>query len=140
MEYRCLDGTFVLRLDPGDEVMESLRLLCERENIRLGTVYGLGAADRAELGLYRVDEKRLYPRVFEGPMEITSITGNITDQEGAVYLHLHATLCGADLQAVGGHLLSCRIAATGELFVHPMKGQVHRQKDDYTGLNIFRFS
>ena len=39
-----------------------------------------------------------------------------------------------------GHLTSCTISATLELFLQVWDGQVDRQFSDQVGLNLFRFS
>ena len=73
-------------------------------------------------------------------MEITSLMGNVTQKEGAVYLHLHINLCNTKMQIMGGHLNECRIGATGEIVVRTLPGKVERLLDEkVTGLNLFRF-
>ncbi len=47
MEYRKFADTYVIRLDKGEEIISSLQAICEKENIRLGSVEGIGAADHA---------------------------------------------------------------------------------------------
>ena len=42
MDYRRFGSTIVLRLDKGDEIVESILRLAKMENIRLATVSGLG--------------------------------------------------------------------------------------------------
>ena len=44
MEYRKFADTYVIRLDKGEEIISSLQAICEKENIRLGSVEGIGAA------------------------------------------------------------------------------------------------
>ena len=36
MEYRKFPQGYVMRLDPGEEIVEQLTALVERENVRLG--------------------------------------------------------------------------------------------------------
>ena len=71
---------------------------------------------------------------------ITSLLGNITQKDGAVYLHLHINLCNKEMQILGGHLNECRIGATGEIVVRTLPGKVERLLDEkVTGLNLFKF-
>ena len=45
MEYRRFADTYVIRLDRGEEIKVATKL-CADENVQLGCITGLGAADR----------------------------------------------------------------------------------------------
>ena len=140
MEYRKFADTYVIRLDKGEEIISSLQAICEKENIRLGSVEGIGAADHAVIGLYDVGNRQYHKKELNGPMEISSLLGTVTRKDGDVYLHLHINLCNTEMQILGGHLNECRIGATGEIIVRTIPGQVGRLLDDkLTGLNLFQF-
>jgi len=47
MRYSALGTNYVIRLDAGEKVVESLLYLCEREGIGSGFFNGLGAAGEA---------------------------------------------------------------------------------------------
>ena len=131
--------TYVVRLERGEEIMESLKSLCEREHLELAEVAGIGAADMAEIGLYDVGERQYHKSLLEGEMEITSLNGNVTRKDGEVYLHLHINLGLKDHSVRGGHLNACRISGTCEMFVRTLPGSVGRRPDPATGLNVFAF-
>ena len=141
MEYRKFEETYVVRLDRGDEIIACMTELCEKENLKLGYLEGLGAADHAVIGLYDVGERFYYKTELNGPMEITSLVGNITTKDGETYLHLHINLCDETMAVRGGHLNECRISATSEIIVRKIAGRVERRYDEeVTGLNLFRFT
>ena len=140
MEYRQFGDDYVVRLDRGEEVVSCLSEICSREGIRLGMVQGLGAADRVVIGLYDVGSRIYHKTTLEGPMEITSLAGNISRKDGAPYLHLHINVCDQQMHVLGGHLNECRISATAEIFIRSMAGEVGRRLDDaVTGLNLYQF-
>ena len=139
MEYRRFNDTYVVRLDRGEELVSCLKELCEKEEISLATIEGLGAADRAVIGLYDVEKKEFLRHEYERPFEITSIIGNVTGKDGEPYLHIHINLADEMMNVIGGHLNECRISATTELFVRVLDGEVGRMTDEKTGLNLFRF-
>lgn len=140
MDYRQFADTYVIRLDRGEEIISSLTSFCKKEHVILGTVEALGAADHVVIGLYDVAERLYHKHSFDGPMEITSLLGNISTKDGETYLHLHINLCREDMSVIGGHLNECRISATCELFVRKLQGVVERRLDeDATGLNLFQF-
>ncbi len=140
MDFRRFGEDYVVRLDRGEEVVSCLSDLCEKENIRLGAVTGLGAADRVVIGLYDVSSRVYHKTTLEGPMEITALVGNISRKDGAPYLHLHINVCDEQMRVFGGHLNECRISATAEISVRVIAGEVgRRMDDDVTGLNLYRF-
>ncbi len=140
MDYRKFGDTFIVRMDRGEEILSTLAALCEKEDIRLAAVEALGAVDHAVVGVYDVSTQVYTRREFNEPMEISSLCGTVTRQDGKVYLHLHVTLCGMDMIARGGHANELRVSATCEMAVRTLPGEVGRRKDDVTGLNLFAFS
>lgn len=139
MEFRRFNDAYVVRMDRGEEVMETLTALCEQEGIRLASVEAIGAVDRAVVGLYDVGEKVYHKKEFTEPMELTSLLGTVTEKDGKPYLHLHATFCDANMQAHGGHVNALHISATCEMVLRLLPGQVGRQLDEVTGLNLIDF-
>ena len=43
MEYKQMGNHYVMRVDPGEEILEKIGILCKKENIRVGSAVGLGA-------------------------------------------------------------------------------------------------
>ena len=70
MEYRRFADTYVIRLDRGEKIVKSLTKLCADENVQLGCITGLGAADRVILGLFDVAKGKFSSAVFEGGMKL----------------------------------------------------------------------
>ena len=140
MEYRKFDQGYVLRLDPGEEIVASLTRLVEQENVQLGTVSALGAAGDVTIGIFNTREKQYYSQRYQGDYEISALVGNVTRREGKPYLHLHITIGNPVTGEVhAGHLTSAVISATLELFLQVWDGQVDRKFSDTVGLNLFEF-
>ena len=51
MVYRITKDAVLIRLEKGDEILSSLQSLCEKENITLGEVSGIGACNEAVAGI-----------------------------------------------------------------------------------------
>ena len=139
MEYRKFDDTYVLRLNKGEEVINSLKNLCASENIKLAEITGLGASNLVEIGVFNVNTKEYNTKTFEGMFEITSLVGNATRKDGEVYLHLHINFGDENGIVKGGHLVQARISATSEIIVREIKGEVGRKLSDEIGLNLLEF-
>ena len=139
MDYRRFENRYVLRLDRGEEVLTQLEAFCRQEGITAGYAVGLGAANRVTMGLFDTTEKVYHKTTVTGPMEITSLVGNISTKDGEIYLHFHINVCNEQMQVMGGHLNECIISATGELNVIRIDGPLERKFSDEIGLNLYEF-
>lgn len=139
MEYRKLGDTIVLCLVRGEDVLASIRAVCNAERVRLAEISALGAADYAEVGVYHLAEKRFLPRTLEGEMEICSLTGSVTRRGTELYLHLHGSLADADGNVYGGHVNEIRVSATAEIFIRLLPGEVNRRLEEESGIFLMDF-
>lgn len=139
MEYRVFGETIVLRLEKGEEVIESIKNLCEKENIKAGSISGLGASNYVVVGLFKVNEKKYYSNTFEEDFEITNLTGNISRMNGEVYLHIHGTFADVEGKCIGGHLNKAVISATSEIIITRINGDIGRNFSEEIGLNLIKF-
>jgi len=139
MEYRKFNNVLVIRMDRGEEIMEKLKEVALKENVRLANVNALGAVDEFTVGAYDVLEKKYNSNTFKGVYEIVSLTGSINTMNGEYYSHLHMSCADETGKTVGGHLNEAHISATCEMFIYLIDGKVDRFKDEETGLNLFRF-
>ena len=139
MEYRKFGDTFVIRIDKGEEIVESLRTVCEKEGIRLGWVKGIGAVNDVTIGLFETASKTYISKRLQGDYEITGLLGNISRMDGKPYLHLHINISGADYNVLGGHLNSATVSATCEIILRTIEGRVGRRLDENIGINLYDF-
>lgn len=139
MEYRKFNNSYVVRINKGEEIVEKLKELCEKEDIKVAEITGLGASNLVEIGLFNVNTKEYKTTTFEGMFEITSLIGNATRKDGEIYLHLHINFSDETGNTKGGHLVRCNISATSEIIVNKIEGNVDRKLSDEIGLNLMKF-
>ncbi|MBC17653.1 DNA-binding protein [Pseudodesulfovibrio profundus] len=139
MEYTRFDSKLLMRLDPGEEIVESMTAVCSKENIQLGVVSGIGAVNKATVGLFNPVTKEYFSTTMEKDFEVTNLTGNVSQMNGEVYLHLHATLADLDHNAFGGHLNAATVSATAEIWIDIVDGAVDREFSETIGLNLLKF-
>ena len=139
MDYRRFGETLVVRMDRGEEILEQLKALAEKEHIALASVEALGAVNDFTVGVYNTAEKKYYSNHFEGAYEIVSLTGTVSTMDGQVYLHLHMSAGDEKGAVYGGHLNRAVISATCEMVVRVIDGTVERYHDPEIGLNLFKF-
>ena len=138
MKYRRFKDTYAVRLDVGEEVMESIKKLAEAERIRAAEVSAIGATDRAVIGVFDREAGAYRQEELNRFMEITSLMGNITEMEGKPYIHLHAMLADQDHGVHGGHVIEMRVGLTCEMFVRVMEGAIGREHSDELGINLWK--
>ena len=89
MDYRKFGNVIVARMDRGEEILEQIKIIALKENIKLASISALGATDDFTVGVYNVDEKKYYSNEFKGNFEIVSLTGTINTMNGEFYTHVH---------------------------------------------------
>ena len=139
MDYRKFNDKILVRLEKGEEIVESIRNLAFKEKIKLGTISGIGAVNKATIGLFEVDTKEYHTIDLEEDMEIVSLGGNITEKDGEAYIHLHMAVSNSTYNVKAGHLNSAIISSTGEIFIDIIEGSVGRRFDKEAGLNLLEF-
>ncbi len=137
MKGKKIGDRWVLRLDKGDEIIESLTNFLENNNIKTGYLTGIGATNNIEIGLFAAENKKFVTKKFKGDYEIISLMGNISMQMNKIKLHIHITIADKELRAFGGHLYSAKISAVCEIFIKEIPEELNRKEDSMTGLYLF---
>ena len=139
MEYRKFNNTIVARIDKGEEILEKIKEITLKENIKLANINALGATNDFTVGVFKVDEKKYYSNTFKGNFEIVSLTGTINTMNDDFYAHLHMSAGNDKGEVFGGHLNRAIVSATCEMIINIIDGKVDRYNDDEIGLNLFKF-
>ena len=114
MEYRKFKSTIIARIDKGEEVLEKIKEIAEKENIKLASINALGAINDFTVGVFNVDEKKYYANDFKGNFEIVSLTGTINTINDEFYAHI-------------------------EMVINIKDGRVDREFNENIGLNLLKF-
>lgn len=136
MKFKKFRNKWVVRIDKGEEVIETLKQFCKENKIKLGSISGIGAADKITVGLFNTKSKQYQSQELTGDYEITNLSGNISTMNGEIYLHLHIGLSDSKYNAYGGHLTSAVISGTGEIIIEEIDGEIEREFNEDVGLNL----
>ena len=140
MEYRKYGKDYELRIDRGEEILQAVSQVCEKENIRLGTVNGIGAVGEVTLGVFNREKFQYESKEYKGDFEIASCMGNISTMNGNTYLHIHMAVGNPEKGEVhAGHLNRGIVSLTGEFFLHQIEGEIDREYSEEVGLNLIKF-
>ncbi len=138
-EFRKFENKYILKLFKNTEIITTIRTFCEENKIKLASISGIGAINSATFGFFNPETKQYQEKTFSEPMEITSLTGTVTEKDGETYLHIHMNAANKDYNSVGGHLVNAVISLTGEIIITQINGRVEREFDKEIGLNLFNF-
>lgn len=136
MRYFVFGPTYIIRLDDGENIIESLRSLCEQDKITAGFLNGLGAVREAELGWFDREAKDYRTVHIQEPCEIVSLTGNVSVLDGQPFLHCHIALADGAFGVRGGHLREAVVSATCEITLTRFFDEIGRRRDEATGVYL----
>ena len=134
MTYKEHNGNYVLRLFPGEELIETLTKFCQEHNILGGWISGLGGSHNVVFGHYNESTHTYTPFAFDNESELKEIT-NITGNVSAEKLHIHITIGDHNGLAHTGHLMKCVANPTLEIFLTTFP-EMHRKLDEPSGLAL----
>lgn len=139
MEYRKFQNKIIVRMDKGEEILEKVREVAEKEKIKLADISALGAVSEFTVGVFDTEAKEYHANEFKGSFEIVSLTGTINTMNDEFYCHLHMSAGNEKGQVFGGHLNRAIISATCEMIITLIDGRVDRRFEEEVGLNLFQF-
>lgn len=138
METKKIADGFVVRLDKGEEVVDSLLKFARQEKIAAGSVSGIGAVTNVTLGYFDRERREYLQKRFDEVYELVSLQGSVATIDEEPILHLHIIISDRDYSLRAGHLFSAEVAVTGEVFVRSYSEPLWRKKDPEFGLNLLK--
>ncbi|NQU77474.1 DNA-binding protein [Candidatus Falkowbacteria bacterium] len=123
---------YLLRLERGEEVMETMMGFCTDKDIKGGYFQAIGAMSEVELALYELESKKYYDKKIQGPLEIVSLFAVISAKK----IHAHIVVSDKEMKAIGGHLKKGIVAATCEVVLHVFDCEIGRYADEEIGLEL----
>ena len=133
MKFSKTEFGYIVRLEPGEEIISALSLFTETQGFGSATVQGIGAASGITLGYFDRANKVYVKKSLEGEYELLSLAGNVSYFERAPWVHIHAVIAGPDFVATGGHLFSATVTVTAELALSVSRARIERVEDPATG-------
>jgi predicted DNA-binding protein with PD1-like motif len=124
-----------IRLKRGEDLMESIKVLCREKKIKAGVVLsGVGCILKGRIR----DASGVNIREITDHCEIVSLNGTVSAQR----CHIHIALSKEDLSTIGGHLCpGCIVNTTCELVLMELPGIAYGvEADKDTGYNELIFT
>ena len=144
MDYRKFGETYYIRMDRGDEIVQTILDICEKEQIKSAFFTGIGGCSDVEMQVFIPERGEFETERVEGTLELVNITGDLmSDENGKLYHHTHALYTyieNGEHKSVSGHLKSSMVLYTAEIELRPVLGGViGRKYDPVTGTGFWKF-
>ena len=138
MQVKKLRDRFVVRLEPGEEVIASLAQFADDIGVGFAEVSAIGTFNRVTLGYFDATTNAYRNQVVEEQVEVLNLLGSISrGEKGEPIVHLHVTIGRADYTTLGGHLVDAIVSPTLEVVIDVAANKVRRQRDPATGLMVW---
>jgi hypothetical protein len=135
--HRFKDGSYQLRVLPGEEIVSVLTSFVNDMEIYAGSFTAIGAAHNVELGYWDGKRKLYLRKKLRGTLEIVGMTGNVSRvEDGRAFVHAHAVLGDSKFATFSGHLFAATAEPTCEISLRPQEGVVERRMDKKLGLRL----
>jgi hypothetical protein len=135
--HETTERVFVLILDPGEEVFDTITRFAADEDLAGASLTALGAFERAIVGWLDL-HTRAYRRIpIDEQCEVLSIVGDIaTGDDSKPSLHLHVVLGLRDGTTRGGHLLEGVVRPTLEVTIAEATAHLRRRRRPEFGIAL----
>jgi len=136
MQFAATDSIYLIRIEAGEQVNETLVSFCRAHDIKNGYFTGIGAVNELTCGYYELKEKKYYFTDYMEMVEVVSLTGNVTLKDGVPFIHMHGVFTDTKNQAFGGHIVEMRVGVTLEVVLTPLRAAFARVPDECSGLSL----
>jgi uncharacterized protein len=131
---------YILRLEKGEKLNESLLCFAKAQKIYSAFYYGIGGLTDIELGFFSLEKKEYEKIRLNDYYELVSLMGNLTLLKTDIFSHAHITLGTRDFQTISGHLFEATISVTAEIIIFKLPNPIKRFNDPNIGVNLMSLS
>ena len=126
----------VVRLEPGEDILKSIEKIVAENKLLSGHLSLIGAVSKVHLGYFDREEMAYKDFTIDEDLEVVSCVGNISRLNEGYVVHAHVVASDATGKCYAGHLMEgCTVSVTIEIVITEFT-EMHRARDDKTGLNL----
>ena len=128
--------TLVIVLATDDEAVKSLTSFAVNQRLAASHFTAIGAFSRAVVAYFDWSAKQYRHISIDEQVEVLSLMGDVTIEDGKPKVHAHVVLGKADATAHGGHLIEASVRPTLEIVVTETPRPLHRRFDPASGVAL----
>lgn len=130
------EKTYALILETGEEVVSQLQRFIKENDLAASRFTAIGAFSSATLAYFNWDQKDYEKIAINEQVEVLSLIGDVTKQDGESQSHIHVVVGKRDGSAHGGHLLQAYVRPTLEIILTESPAYLKRSFDAESGLAL----
>lgn len=128
--------TFVVVLETGDEAAAAIASVARQHALRATQFTAIGAFSRVVVAYFDWNTKKYRNIPIDEQVEVLSLVGDITLDDGKPKVHAHVVVGKADATAHGGHLVEGVVRPTLEIVMTETPAYLRRRFDPQSGLPL----
>jgi predicted DNA-binding protein with PD1-like motif len=128
--------TFAIIFNTGDEVVAGLKAFAGEKGLAASHFTAIGAFKDVVLGYFDWEKKDYTNIPIHEQVEVLSLVGDVTLDEGKPNIHAHVVLGKQDGSTCGGHLIEPRVRPTLEVMLTESPDHLTRRFDRESGLAL----
>ena len=128
--------TFAIVLETGDEAMASIASFAVARHLRASQFTAIGAFSRVVVAYFDWETKAYRKTSIGEQVEVLSLLGDVTFENGHPKVHAHVVVSKADATAHGGHFIEGHVRPTLEIVLTETPAHLERHFDPETGLTL----
>ncbi len=134
-----LSRVIVVKLEPGDDVLDSISKIVKTYKIKSGFINCIGALKQFTLGYFDLDLNEYKMETFNENVELVSCIGNVSYKDGEPLIHIHISIGRRDYSMLGGHLSKPSIISiTGEVSIFEIDKELIKEINPQFGLSLLK--
>jgi len=130
--------TWAVVFDTGDEAVSGLLRFAEEKQLGGSHFTAIGGLQDAVLGYFQIDKKDYKRIAVKEQVEVLSLIGDITLEDGQPKLHAHVVVGTSSGEARGGHLIEAHVRPTLEVILTESPQHLRREYNEDAGLALIR--
>ncbi|HEV7856016.1 MAG TPA: PPC domain-containing DNA-binding protein [Herminiimonas sp.] len=130
------EKTYALILETGEEAVSQLQRYAQENKLSASRFTAIGAFSSVTLGYFNWEKKEYEKIAVNEQVEVLSLIGDISVQDGEPKTHIHVVVGKRDGSAHGGHLLHAYVRPTLEVILSEAPAYLRRSFDPDSGIAL----
>jgi hypothetical protein len=130
------EKTYALILETGEEAVSQLQRYAQENKLSASRFTAIGAFSSVTLGYFNWEKKEYEKIAVNEQVEVLSLIGDISVQDGEPTTHIHVVVGKRDGSAHGGHLLHAYVRPTLEVILSEAPAYLRRSFDPDSGIAL----